>query len=326
VAFGKEKLSVKRRSWILLGVLVAAMFVLAGCGVPFEGVDVATVPPDGPWQTFVVWPLANVLLWLDGVLKGAGVPYHWGFTIILFTLLVKLITFPLSLTQIRSMEAQKTLQPQLQDLQKKYGKDREALAQAQMKLYQESGVNPLSGCLPLVIQMPILFGLYAALVAVGPNLKNAAFFWIPDLSFPSNAIGLSWIPEAWQAGDYAHCLHDSADPAGCQPNRRAEDDDTALHRQQRTGQDDAEHEHDHDRLLWLFYAAGTCRSDPLLGYQQLAADAPAVGRYPFLPAQRPGCRQRCTGAQTGNRDRRGACPQKELPTTTAQSKGQVSHG
>jgi YidC/Oxa1 family membrane protein insertase len=144
VAFGKEKLSVKRRSWILLGVLVAAMFVLAGCGVPFEGVDVATVPPDGPWQTFVVWPLANVLLWLDGVLKGAGVPYHWGFTIILFTLLVKLITFPLSLTQIRSMEAQKTLQPQLQDLQKKYGKDREALAQAQMKLYQESGVNPLS--------------------------------------------------------------------------------------------------------------------------------------------------------------------------------------
>ncbi len=192
----------KRRSWILLGVLVAAMFVLAGCGVPFEGVDVSTVPPDGPWQTFVVWPLANVLLWLDGVLKGAGVPYHWGFTIILFTLLVKLITFPLSLTQIRSMEAQKTLQPQLQDLQKKYGKDREALAQAQMKLYQESGVNPLSGCLPLVIQMPILFGLYAALVAVGPNLKNAAFFWIPDLSFPSNAIGLSWIPEAWQAGDY----------------------------------------------------------------------------------------------------------------------------
>ena len=100
------------------------------------------------------------------------------------------------------MQAQKDLQPRLQELQKKYGKDREKLAAEQMKLYQEAGVNPLSGCFPLLIQMPILFGLYAALVAVGPMLQNAGFFWIPDLSYPQYHLGLNWIPAMWQAGDY----------------------------------------------------------------------------------------------------------------------------
>jgi YidC/Oxa1 family membrane protein insertase len=72
-----------------------------------------------------------------------------------------------------------------------------------MRLYQEAGVNPLSGCLPLVIQMPILFGLYAALVAVGPMLQNAGFFWIPDLSYPQYSMGLNWIPALWEQGNYA---------------------------------------------------------------------------------------------------------------------------
>lgn len=72
-----------------------------------------------------------------------------------------------------------------------------------MKLYKEAGVNPLSGCLPLVIQMPILFGLYAALVAVGPMLQKAGFFWIPDLSFPNFSLGMGWVPDLWNAGDYA---------------------------------------------------------------------------------------------------------------------------
>ena len=192
----------KRRQWIILAVLMLAMLALSGCGVSQQGVDVTTVPPEGPWQTFVVWPLANILIWLDGILAGWGVVYSWGWAIILFTVMVKLITFPLNLTQIRGMQAQKDLQPRLQELQKKYGKDREKLAQEQMKLYQEAGVNPLSGCLPLLIQMPILFGLYAALVAIAPFLENAAFFWIPNLAYPQYTMGLNWIPALWEAGDY----------------------------------------------------------------------------------------------------------------------------
>lgn len=190
----------KRRNWILLALLVLAMLTLSACGVPHEGVDVTKVQPDGPWQTFVVWPLANILIALADQLKGWGVPYYWGFAIIVFTLIVKIVTFPLTLSQVRGMQAQKNLQPKIAELQKKYGKDRERLAQEQMRLYKEAGVNPLSGCLPLLIQMPILFGLYAALVAVSPFLVNASFFWIPNLTFPSFTQGMGWIVSAWQAG------------------------------------------------------------------------------------------------------------------------------
>ena len=190
----------KRKQWLLLLVLIVAVLLLSGCGVAREGVDVANTAPNGLWQTLVVWPLAKALIWLDEVLQNMGVPYHWGFAIIVFTLVIKLITFPLTLTQIRGMQAQKELQPKIQELQKKYGKDREKLSRAQMELYQEAGVNPLSGCLPLVIQMPILFGLYSALVAIGPSLTDASFFWIPNLGFPQYTQGLSWISQLWQAG------------------------------------------------------------------------------------------------------------------------------
>jgi YidC/Oxa1 family membrane protein insertase len=167
-----------------------------------SGADVVNTPPEGWWQTLVVWPLGQSLIWLNAQLVKIGLPYHWGFAIILFTLIVKVVTFPLTVSQIRGMQAQKEIQPRIQELQKKYGKDREKLSQEQMKLYQEAGVNPLSGCLPLIIQMPVLFGLYAALIAIGPNLDNANFFWIPDLGIPKYNEGMSWIPREFQAGNY----------------------------------------------------------------------------------------------------------------------------
>lgn len=192
----------RRKQILIIIAIAAAAFLLSGCGVNRSGVDVSTTAPDGLWQTLIVWPLAKALIWIDGLLQSWSVPYHWGFAIILFTLLVKLLTFPLTISQIRGMQAQKELQPKIQELQKKYGKDREKLSQEQMKLYQEAGVNPLSGCLPLLIQMPILFGLYSALVVIGPSLANASFFWIPDLSFPQYTQGMSWITEAFNTGDY----------------------------------------------------------------------------------------------------------------------------
>jgi YidC/Oxa1 family membrane protein insertase len=195
---------VKRKQWLLLAALIVAMFALSACGVSREGtVDVATTAPDGLWQTFVVWPLAKTLIWLNGILVGWGIPYSWGFTIILFTVIVKVVTFPLTYTQMRGMQAQKELQPKIKELQKKHGKDRDKLSKAQMELYQEAGVNPLSGCLPLIVQMPILFGLYSALVILGPYLVDTSFFWIPDLGFPRYTQGLGWIPTLFQAGEYS---------------------------------------------------------------------------------------------------------------------------
>lgn len=176
--------------------------MLSACGVPTEGVDIRETEPNGIWQEFFVWPLAKGLLWIDDYFVDFGVPHHWGYAIIAFTFLIKLITLPLTFAQIRGMEAQKKIQPKLQELQKKYGKDREKMAQEQMKLYQEAGVNPLSGCLPLIVQMPILFGLYSALVALGTTLENSTFYWIPDLGFPKYTQGLSWLSQSFQAGDY----------------------------------------------------------------------------------------------------------------------------
>jgi YidC/Oxa1 family membrane protein insertase len=193
---------VKRKHLLLLSLLIGTMLLLGGCGVGQNAVDVTTTAPDGFWQTLVVWPLAKALIWLNDILVNLNVPYSWGFAIILFTLGIKLITFPLTMSQIRGMEAQKALQPKIQELQKKYGKDREKLSQEQMKLYQEAGVNPLSGCLPLLVQMPVLFGLYSALVVLGPQLDNARFFWIPDLGFPHYTAGMSWIPELFNSGQY----------------------------------------------------------------------------------------------------------------------------
>lgn len=199
----------KSRNRILIFILILTMLLLAGCGIPSEGIDVTSQAPDGWWQTFFVWPLANSLVWLNTYLEGFGVPYHWGFAIILFTVIIKILTFPLTLTQIRGMKAQREIQPRVQELQKKYGKDREKLAAEQMKLYKEAGVNPLSGCLPLVVQMPILFGLYSALVALSGQIDKARFFWIPNLGFPSYNGGLSWI-----MNDF-NCIMGDIPESGC---------------------------------------------------------------------------------------------------------------
>lgn len=196
----------KRKHLILLLVLAAAMLLLSGCGVPTGGVDVVTTDPSGPWQTFFVWPLAKGLIWLNDTLAGANLPYSWGFAIILFTLAIKVITFPLTVTQIKGMQAQKELQPRIQELQKKYGKDKEKLSQEQMKLYQQAGVNPLSGCLPMLVQMPVLFGLYSALISLGSKLESADFFWIPNLGFPHYTDGMNWIAQFFSAGEYTQLI------------------------------------------------------------------------------------------------------------------------
>lgn len=200
--FEEERKQLMRKYLVLGLILVAAATVLSGCGVPQAGVDVMTHPPEGWWQALVVWPLTKALIALNDFLAARDMPYSWGIAIILFTLFIKVVTFPLTLTQLRGMQAQKELQPKLQELQKKHGKNREKLSQEQMKLYQEAGVNPLSGCLPLLVTMPVLFGLYAALVALGSRLENAAFFWIPSLAYPAYSQGLSWIPEKFNQGDY----------------------------------------------------------------------------------------------------------------------------
>ncbi len=84
--------------------------------------------------------------------------------IVVFTVLVRLATYPLTATQLRSSRAMQQLQPKMREMQEKYKGDREKLAQEQMKLYREHGINPVGGCLPIFIQLPIFIALYQAII------------------------------------------------------------------------------------------------------------------------------------------------------------------
>ncbi|MBN1564095.1 MAG: membrane protein insertase YidC [Anaerolineae bacterium] len=130
----------------------------------------------------VINPFITILLFLYQILGGNVV-----LSIVVFTILVRLATYPLTHKQQQSTKAMQELQPELKKLQEKYKNDRERMAQAQMELYREYGVNPLAGCLPLIIQLPILLGLYRAIVATLAAtplqlLNLSGRLWVPDLS------------------------------------------------------------------------------------------------------------------------------------------------
>lgn len=113
----------------------------------------------------------------------------YGLAIILFTIAVKLILFPLTKSQMNSMRVMQELQPKIKALQEKYRDKPEKAQQAVMALYKEKGANPLAGCLPLLIQMPIIFALFSSLrIFFDPklhppyvDLNKAGFLWIPNL-------------------------------------------------------------------------------------------------------------------------------------------------
>ncbi|MGC9333938.1 MAG: YidC/Oxa1 family membrane protein insertase [Anaerolineae bacterium] len=111
------------------------------------------------WTVLILRPMLNALLGLYTVLGG-----QFWLAIIFFTVIVRVIMTPLMLPQQRSAKKMQEIQPRLQELQKKYAKDREKLSQEQMKLYREAGVNPMGGCLPMLVQFPIWIGLYQSII------------------------------------------------------------------------------------------------------------------------------------------------------------------
>ncbi|MBN1138166.1 MAG: membrane protein insertase YidC [Anaerolineae bacterium] len=110
------------------------------------------------FNTFFLQPMLNALLWLYSVVGN-----QFWLAIIIFTVLIRVLMTPLMLPQQRQAKKMQDLQPQLKELQKKYGKDRERMAQEQMKLYREAGASPLGGCLPMLIQFPIWIGLWQSI-------------------------------------------------------------------------------------------------------------------------------------------------------------------
>ncbi len=113
------------------------------------------------WNTLIVDPMTNALLLIYGMLG-----QNFGLAIIIFTIIVRMITHPLTAQQLKSSAALQDLQKskKWQDIQKKHKDDREKLSQEQMKLYQEAGVNPFGSCLPTFIQFPVIIGLYQSII------------------------------------------------------------------------------------------------------------------------------------------------------------------
>lgn len=108
------------------------------------------------WNVAIYEPLYNLLIVLIDNLPGHSV----GLAIISLTIVVKLVLFPLTAKSIRAQRAMKELEPDLKKLKERHSDDKQKLAEATMKLYQEKGVTPFSGCLPLLIQIPVIIGLY----------------------------------------------------------------------------------------------------------------------------------------------------------------------
>lgn len=131
---------------------------------------------DYGWFHFLAEPIVQVLLFLNGIV------HNFGVAIILLTLGIKIILFPLANKSYVSMNAMKKLQPKVEELKKKHGDNKKALNEEMMKLYQTNKVNPLGGCLPMVVQIPVFFALYKVLF-LSVEMRHAPFMlWIDDLS------------------------------------------------------------------------------------------------------------------------------------------------
>ena len=158
-------------------------------------VDADVPQKSGGFMSIFADSFETFLKVIDSGLTNMNVPYSYGFSIIVLTLLVKLATYPLSAKQVESTLRMQQLQPAVKELQAKYANDQERLQMETAKLYQTTGVNPLAGCLPTLATIPIFIGLYRALGNVAnEGLLSDGFFWIPSLAGPTKLNGgLGWL-------------------------------------------------------------------------------------------------------------------------------------
>ena len=115
------------------------------------------------FNTILVWPIINALVGIYKILFFLHVPYALGFSIILLTIAIRLILYPLISSQLKASKKMQEISPHLSKLKDKHKNDAKTLQAETMKLYKEFGVNPAAGCLPLIVQLPIIWGLYSVL-------------------------------------------------------------------------------------------------------------------------------------------------------------------
>ncbi len=143
-----------------------------------------------PINKYIIMPVFNLF---------AGLVKNYGWTILLLTLFIRLVTSPLTYTSYLSGAKMKVLRPELDTLKKKFGDDQQGYAMEQMKLFREAGVNPLGGCIPALLQIPIFFALYSFFNA-NIELRGQSFLWSHDLSAYDSIVTFPF--EVWGLGNH----------------------------------------------------------------------------------------------------------------------------
>lgn len=164
------------------------------------------------FNTFLINPIINVLVLIYQTLSLLGIPFALGFAIITLTVLIKLVTYPLTTTQLKSAQKMQAIKPHLDRLKDKHGHDKARLQQETMRLYKEHGVNPAAGCLPLLIQLPIFIALYNVFIQIvnvntveSVNNINRVLYsqlLFLDKAWDANFFGISLAanPSQWSSG------------------------------------------------------------------------------------------------------------------------------
>jgi len=166
--------------------LVANTILLADAVAASPAADAAAevVEKRGIWGSFVKLIEASIQSIHSG-LSGVGIPYSYGFSIIGFTVIVKLLTLPLNVKQMESTMKMQAMQPKVKQIQAQYRDNPNVLNQRLANLYKEENVNPLAGCLPVLAQTPIWIALYRAVLNMSKdNLLDESFLWVPSLQGP----------------------------------------------------------------------------------------------------------------------------------------------
>ncbi|HLS34762.1 MAG TPA: membrane protein insertase YidC [Bacillota bacterium] len=161
-----------RSKYIIIGLLIGLILFLSGCSSLDEPI---TAESTGFWSKYFVYPMSQLITFFAELVS------NYGLAIVIVTLIIRLLLLPLNVKQIRSSIAMQKIQPELQELQKKYSsKDantQQKLQQETMALFQKHGANPLAGCLPILVQMPILIAMYQAIMRT-EAIKQGSFLWL----------------------------------------------------------------------------------------------------------------------------------------------------
>jgi YidC/Oxa1 family membrane protein insertase len=155
---------------------------------PASMTDVAAAAPveDNGWFGFLTIPIMGLLQVIHTGVSSVAGSNSWGISIIVLTILIKAVTFPLTKTQLESTTRMQAMQPAMKQIQTKYQSNPEVMNQKMAEFYQQNNINPLAGCLPSLLQIPIFIGLYRAVLDLAKENKlNEPFLFLPSLEGPT---------------------------------------------------------------------------------------------------------------------------------------------